>query len=273
MADFERIVTAYENALDQMTDDLVAGLRPSAEERDHLILLAALVRSLVKGYGAHHLTRSATLDATTSVMYATSHGTEQMLNVPLRSLVDYNSVTAWQARFLNGVLGMRRTVIVTGPGKAGKSSLANALVQLIPVDQRIVAVEGDEELPTLRQRSFTVHLSAQPGTASFGQAVRKAAGMHPTWIVAGPLTPPDLTPFLGGLAEGISGIATMEAVDAEVTITELTTVDEELAPEIARTAPFFVHMERDDVGRPRIMRLLEAGSEGSRVRLQERRQT
>jgi Flp pilus assembly CpaF family ATPase len=273
MADFERIVTAYENALEQITDDLVAGLHPTPEEKDHLLLLDALLRSLVKGYASHYLSRSASLDATTSVMYATSHDSEQMLNVPLRSLVDYNSVATWQARYLNGVLGMRRTVIVTGPPRGGKSSLANALVQLVPVDQRIVAVVGVEELPALRQRSFTVHLAAQPGTPTFAQAVRKAAGMHPTWIVASPIAPADLLAFLQPLDQAISGLATMEAVDAEVAVTELTGGDADLVTEIGRAAPFFVHIERDGAGRPRVVHLLEATVEGGRVRFQERRQT
>ena len=259
MGEFERIVRAYESGLRQLADDVVAGLDLPPDERDHVALLTHLLQSLVRAYGAHHLARAQALDTSTSVMYAAAEAPAgKVLNVPLRSLVEYNTVTPWQARFLNGSLGTRKTILVTGPAGAGKSTLLQALVQLIPVDQRMVAIEEKPELPALTKRSFTVHLAARPGTPAFATALRKAAGMKPTWLLAGQLDPGDGPTFLKALEGGLSGLTTLETPDPEVTLTDWITTDQALGALLARIAPLIVHMGRDQGGRPRILTMFEA---------------
>lgn len=259
MGEFERIVRAYESGLRQLADDVVAGLDLPPDERDHVVLLTQLLQSLVRAYGAHHLARVQALDASTSVMYAAAEAPAgKVLNVPLRSLVEYNTVTPWQARFLNGSLGTRKTILVTGPAGAGKSTLLQALVQLIPVDQRMVAIEEKPELPALAKRSFTVHLAAKPGTPAFATALRKAAGMKPTWLLTGQLDSGDGPAFLKALESGLSGLATLETPDPEVTLTDWITIDHALGVLLSRIAPLVVHMGRDQGGRPRILTMFEA---------------
>ena len=259
MGEVERIVNAYEAGLRQLADDLIARLDLPPDERDHVTLLAELLRGLVRSYGAHHLSRVQALDASTSVMYAASEGTQgSILNVTLRSLVEYNSVTPWQARFLSGNLSMRKTILVTGPPDSGKSTMLHALLQLIPVDQRVVALEAKPELPLLKTRSFTMNLAATPGTAAFATALRKAAGMRPTWIVAGEIAPSDAPNFLKALEGGLSGLATLETADPELALTDWLAAQEGLERLLPGIAPLVVHMSRDRGGRPRIVAMFEA---------------
>ena len=80
----------------------------------------------------------------------------------LQTLVEWNSVTAEVAEFLElAVLAHRNTVISGGTG-SGKTSLLNALSAAIPETERIIVIEDSSELQL--QQPHTVYLEAQPGT-------------------------------------------------------------------------------------------------------------
>jgi hypothetical protein len=279
MADFERIITAYERGLQQLSDGVLADLSPSAEERDRISLLDQLLAGILRSYGSYHLSNAPQLDASTSVMYAAAaqqiggKPAARLLNVPLRSLVDSNTVSTWQARYLNSSLGMKRSLIITGTKRTGKSTLLNSLVQLLPVDQRLVAIEDEEQLPALRGRSFTVHLTAKPGTPGCANALEKAAGMHPTWIVLGELQHSDALPFLRAISGGISGLTTIVAPDPEVVLVDWLHAQPEIAEYLRPIAPLVAHIDHTSVGQPRLARLCEVtvGPEG--LRFKDRRAT
>jgi Type II/IV secretion system protein len=277
MADFERIISAYERGLQQLVDSVLADLDPDAEEHERVVLLDQLLTGILRSYGSYHLSRAPHLDASTSVMYAAGdpraegRSAAQLLNVPLRSLVDSNTVSTWQARYLNSSLGMKRSLIVTGVKQTGKSTLLNSLVQLLPVDQRLVAIEDQEQLPALRGRSFTVHLTAKPGTPASANALERAADMHPTWIVLGELRRSEALPFLRALAGGISGLATIVAPDPEVVLHDWVSTQPELAQYLRPVAPLIAHVERNNVGQPRLVRLCEVTVGPDGVRVKDRR--
>ena len=271
MTDFERIIKAYDSALRRTTEQLLADMAPDPDGRDHLLLMDDLLRTLVRSYSAHHLRRTGDLHSTISVMYAAEHGPDQVLDVPLRSLVDADSVSAWQARLLSGLLAMKRTLILTGAPKSGKSTLLNSVLQLVPVDERVVAIDGDPGLPVLRHRSFTVRLSADAGKPT-AASLKKAAGMGPTWLVAGTVAPGDLPAFLDATGQGPAGLATLDSADPEADLADWVKRSPRLADRLAAVRPFFVHMDRDEAGRPRLAHLWETVTADDDVRLEERQQ-
>lgn len=272
MVDFERILIAYEGALARMTEDLTEGLRPSLEERHHLGLLDELVHAVVRTYGAHYLRESSNLDTSTSVMYAITQGPDRILDVPLRSLVDAGSLSVWQARSLNKLLGAKRSLLVTGPGKAGKSTLLNAAVQLIPIDERIVAVERGEELPSLARRSFTMRLAAGPEDSSFIQTLEKAGAMRPSWVVASPVRAADLATFLQIQQDRLCALGSLETAEPEEAFGEWVSADRDLLGEVERVKPLLVHVERDRLGLPRLTRIVEVSVIEGDLRFQEHRE-
>lgn len=269
MIDYERILVAYESALARMTEGVAEELRPSPEERHHLGLLDELIRAVVRAYGAHYLRESSSLDTSTSVMYAIAQSPDRILDVPLRSLVDSGSLSVAQARSLNKLLGAKRSLLLTGAAKAGKSTLLNAVVQLIPVDERVVAVERGEELPGLASRSFTMRLTAGAADSSFVQALQKAAEMRPSWVVAGPVRPADLAGFLGIQQDRLCALGSLETARPEEAFREWVSEDPDLLGEVERVEPLVVHMERDRLGLPRLTRIVQVSVVEGGLRFEE----
>ena len=276
MPEFDRILSAYEHGLKKLADELIAERDPPEEERVHLLLVSQLVQSLVRTYDTFQLNRSPALEASKSVMYAAAEQRAQrrVLNVPLRSLVESNTMTPWHARFLNASIGLKRTIIVTGEENVGKSTLINALIDLLPRDQRIVAIEeSDEGLPTLRGRAFTVQLRAKRGTSSRAGAFRKAGDMKPNWFVVGELARREGPSFLECLATGPSGLTTVQTPDPEAIMTDWLAMSKDAAADMTKVDLILVHMIRDQAGRPRVERLLEAAMEDGTLILTPRRPT
>jgi hypothetical protein len=273
VAEIENIQKAYEARLRRLVDELTTEFEADEEQRRHLMMLNGLASAVVRAYGTHHYLVQEHLDSSTSVMYAAEAAGGGVLNVPLRSLVENNSLSTWQARYLSSSLGVKRTILITGPAGSGRSTLLNSLIQLATVDHRIVAIEGEQTLPALRDRSFTVRIPAKPGTPSFVNALEKGAGMKPDWILCEHLGGGDGPAFLRMLVEGFAGLATVDSPDPELILSEWVTNNAETALHLRQIVPLVVHMERDAGGRPRVTRVCEAtvNEKTGKLHLAERR--
>jgi energy-coupling factor transporter ATP-binding protein EcfA2 len=272
MPDLDRIFAQYEKGLQQLHEDLAAGLVGRPEEREYLDLLHHLMSGLLSSYASYRLARQATLDAHISVMYAAAGETGgRVLDVPLRSLVEHGTLTSWQSRYLQSSLGMKRTVLVAGAAGTGRSTLLNSLVQLLPLDQRVVAVEGARPLPALKDRAFAVRLSGEPGSAARQTSMKKAAAMLPTWLLVDDLQTEDATAFLETVTGEPNGLASLLSEDASATLHEWVSARPELLGHLRAASPLLVTLALDQGGRPRVMGLHEVSVEEGQLRLDERR--
>ena len=84
------------------------------------------------------------------------------------------------------VLRSRRNILVSGGTGSGKTTLLNALIELLPDDERIVAIEDTLELRI--ERSNCVRFEArglQEGAVTIRDLVRHALRHRPDHIVVG----------------------------------------------------------------------------------------
>jgi type IV secretory pathway ATPase VirB11/archaellum biosynthesis ATPase len=261
MPPIDRILAEYERRLKTLADDLARENKVPEEDRVHLSLVARMLQAVVGSYAAHQLDQAATLQAAGAGLFGP--GAQRVLNVSLRRLVDDHLMTPWYARFLNSNLQIKRTIIISGGPKVGKSTLLNALIDLLPRDHRIVSIDDSEEgLPTLHDRSFTVQLKAKRGTPARTSVFRKAAGMKPTWVVAAELARRDGPGFLDALAVGVTGgLTTVQAPDPEGILNEWLALSKGVAEQMKILNPLMVHLVREDGGQPRVERVIEVSTD------------
>jgi type IV secretory pathway ATPase VirB11/archaellum biosynthesis ATPase len=261
MPPIDRILAEYERGLKKLADDLATESKSPEEDRAHLMLVAKMLQAVVNSYAAHQLDQAATLRAAGAGLFGA--GVQRVLNVSLRRLVDDHLMTPWYARFLNSNLQIKRTIIISGGPKVGKSTLLNALIDLLPRDHRIVSIDdSDEGLPTLHERSFTVQLKAKRGTPARNTVFRKAADMKPTWVVAGELARRDGPGFLDALSVGVTGgLTTVQAPDPENILNEWLALSKGVAEQMKTLNPLVVHLARENGGQPRVDRVIEVSTD------------
>ena len=250
-----------EKALLARIDDAVSGIqrtRLADGPREHLEVLRALLKAQVSAY-LGHFTAKATLFSQTSTMYASAVGTPGVIFTTLRGLIEGHTLTAAQAKLLARFVAERRTLVVFGDRATGKSTLLNALFELISVDERFVSVERDGHLPALKQRSFCVRLSMDDDT-DVAALFAKTEKMQPSRLVVGELYGDETLHFFDLLYRNakVGGMATLRADSVREAVELLLAhLEPELDREparrlLAQTKPVFAHTRSDEDGRPRL---------------------
>ena len=133
----------------------------------------------MNAYLDHFIARRATLFSHTSTMYAGDVGVPGVLSTTLRGLLEGHTLTTGQAKTLAQFVNDRRTLLIFGDRATGKSTLLNALFELVSLDDRFVAIERGPDLPALKERSFCVRLCVDDDTdiaALFAKARRMTPG-------------------------------------------------------------------------------------------------
>ncbi len=266
---------AVQVALIKEIDDAVSKLeraRIGEATREHLEILRSLLKAQVTAYLEHFVARRATLFSQTSVMYAGEVGSPGVISTTFRGLLEGGTLSGGQAAKLAGFLSERRTLVIFGDRATGKSTLLNSLFELIPVDERFVAIERGPDLPALKERSFCVRLGVDDQT-DIAALFAKARRMSPGRLVVGEIHNAEVREFFGMLAEDprIGGLATLRADTVNKAIDAIGAAfggDEQYAREaIARVAPALAHMHSDEKGRPRLAAIwsVEGMSEGELV--------
>ena len=104
-------------------------------------------------------------------------------------LVQFGSVSAAMARFLEAVIALRINVVIAGGTGSGKTSLLNALSTFIAADERILTIEDSAELQLPQPHIVT--LESRPadrqgkGEIGIGDLLNSALRLRPDRIIVG----------------------------------------------------------------------------------------
>ena len=155
------------------------------------IQLRAAIRMLVSAggayidpeYAAHSLTLACGARFSGSLP---PFGDEPQVSIRLHSGMGRtvsHFMTAGQVRLVREAILARRSIVVGGATSSGKSTLLNALVDLIPGGIRIILIEDVYELKPAAGK-LVVRRQAQ-GRASLKAHVKEALRNRPDWIIIG----------------------------------------------------------------------------------------
>ena len=269
---------AVQVALIKEIDAAIARLENApadAATREHLEVLRTLLTAQVTAYLEHIKARRAKLFPHTSVMYAGDVAPPGVLSTTLGGLLEGGTLNRGQGARLAQLMSERRTLLIFGERGAGKSTLLNSLFELVPVDDRFVAIEQGPDLPALKERSFCVRLRVGDDAdipALFGKARR----MNPGRLVVGEIHAAEVREFFSLLADDprVGGLATLRAESVSQALDAIVAAfggDAAYARElVAKVRPAFLHMRALGRGRPRLAAIWDiAGLEEGKLVLRE----
>jgi hypothetical protein len=254
-------LAALQRELIALLDEMINSyLAPDASDdvREHLEVLRVLLKSQVAGY-LDYIVERTTLSVSTSPMYQDEVGLQPPPSTSLASLAQGGTLTTAQAARLAGCVSDHRTVLVFGDRATGKSTLLNALIEIVSVDERFVSIEHVDHLPALKDRSFCVRLSVTDDT-DLDALFAKALKMHPSRIVIGEIHGDEILYLLNALEKNpqIGGFCTLradsvhKAVARVVRQMELHVNAADAKRLVGETRPVLVHMRSDEQGAPRL---------------------
>jgi pilus assembly protein CpaF len=147
----------------------------------------------------------------------------------VQDLIDFGSITAEMAEFLEACVCARVNIIISGGTGSGKTTFLNVLSSYIPAEERIVTIEDSAELQL--HQEHVARLESKPadldgtGEVSIRQLVRNALRMRPDRIVVGEVRGGEALDMLQAMNTGHDGsLTTIHANSPRDTMARLETL-------------------------------------------------
>jgi pilus assembly protein CpaF len=156
-------------------------------------------------------------------------------------------------------------ILVSGGTQAGKTTLLGALVNEVPLHQRVITIEEVFELqpkiPDLIQMQTRGANLQGDGAISLRKLIKEALRMRPTRIIVGEVREAEALDLLLALNSGLPGMGTLHANSARDAITKLQTLPllagenishKFIAPVVASAIDLVVQVSLGDDGARRV---------------------
>jgi pilus assembly protein CpaF len=114
-------------------------------------------------------------------------------------------------------------ILIAGGTNSGKTTFANRVVELIPPEERIIAVEESHQYQFSHPRAVFLEAHGTPGL-SLTELLVAASKMRPDWLVVGELEGAEAMQVMQLFSTGFSGLTTVHANHAENALTRLETM-------------------------------------------------
>ena len=147
----------------------------------------------------------------------------------MRRLLELDSITPDGADMVRVLVESKQNVVIAGGTSSGKTSLLNAVSELIPEDERVVVIEDSKELALLRDHVGT--LEGRPadakgrGEVTIRALFRITLRMRPDRIVIGELRGGEALDLVQAMTSGHGGcLTTLHATYPRDVLTRLETM-------------------------------------------------
>lgn len=137
-------------------------------------------------------------------------------------LLEYKSVTVELRDLVKRALDAHVNILIAGGTASGKTTFANRVVELIPSEERVVAVEQTHEFQFEHPRSVFLEAGESAG-ASFSELLTAGSKMRPDWLVVGELNGIETLRAMQIFGNGHSAITTVHADSAENALARIET--------------------------------------------------
>ncbi len=202
--------------------------------------------------------------------------------ITVQQLIDYGSLTAEVAQFLDACVKARLNIVISGGTGSGKTTLLNVLSGFIPSDERILTIENAAELQ-LRQE-HVVTLESRPaniegrGEITIRDLVVNSLRMRPDRIVVGEIRDAAALDMLQAMNTGHDGsMTTAHSNSPRDTLSRLETMTlmagmelpvRAIREQISSAVDLVVHQERLRDGTRKVVYVSEVtGMEGEVITL------
>lgn len=201
-------------------------------------------------------------------------------NKSLQHLSEEKVMNREMADFLALAVERGMNILISGATQAGKTTLLNSLINVIPLNQRVVTIEEVFELhpklPDLIQMQTRSENMQGVGEISLRKLVKEALRMRPNRIIVGEVREAEALDMLIALNSGLPGMGTIHSNSARNALLKLQTLPllagsnishSFIVPTIASAFDLIVHIERDREGNRRVREILIISGrfEGNRI--------
>ena len=143
-------------------------------------------------------------------------------------LVALGTLTEHAAEFLEAAVVSGLNIIVAGGTQAGKTTMLNALLGCVPLNERLISCEEVFEIRTahpdwvpMQTRDASLEGT---GEVNLRRLVREALRMRPTRLIVGEVRQAEALDLLVAMNSGMPSMATLHANSAREAVTKLCTL-------------------------------------------------
>jgi len=189
-----------------------------------------------------------------------------MRNLSLRDLAAREAMSPAIATLLSNCVRAGINILVSGGTQAGKTTMLNALVSAIPVQERVITIEEVFELkPNLPDvislQTRSANLQGE-GEIPLRRLIKESLRMRPSRIIIGEVREAEALDLLIALNSGLPGMGTIHANSARDAVVKLQTLpllagenisQRFIGPTVAAAIDIVVQVALDSAGKRRIV--------------------